>query len=259
MYSASGTPLSLNFKVNDTDAGARWPAVAVDSSGNFVVTWEDQRDVQYTSWNIYAQRYDSSGVPIGSNFKVNDDDTWRTQWVPDIAMHSSGSFVITWMDERIGFNIFAQRYNADGIPIDTNFQVNHGENEWHWQGYPAIAMDGSGRFVITWFDWNWDSKEEVYAQIYDSEGNSMGSNFRVGDTSYPEQRFPDVAMDPAGRFVITWLENHVYGGGYDVYAQRYYSDGTPAGSGFKVNDSFGHTANDGPAIAVDDSGNFVIA
>lgn len=47
------TPLSNNFVVND-DAGntdQTNPAIAIDTSGNFIVIWQDNRN---GDWNIYA-------------------------------------------------------------------------------------------------------------------------------------------------------------------------------------------------------------
>lgn len=85
-----------DFLVNDDTTGGcgQWvPTIARDPSGNFVITWEDYRN-GYA--DIYAQRYNSSGDTLGSNFKVNDDIGTASQAVPAIAMDSSGNLVITW-------------------------------------------------------------------------------------------------------------------------------------------------------------------
>ena len=254
-------PLGSNFKVND-DSGAawqRWPSVAMDGSGNFVITWVDQRNVHY---DIYAQRYDSSGAPVGPNFKVNDDIGSASQLFPDVVTDNSGNFTITWHDNRSGsyyFDIYAQRYDSSGAPIGFNFKVNDDTTPTD-QVYPAIAIDGFGNFVVTWRDTRHGSMYlHIYAQRYDSSGVPLGSNFKVSeDVGNVAQVQPDVAMDNSGNFIITWECNRNGWDNYDIYAQRYDSSGAPLGSNFRVNDDTGITEQKGSAVASDSSGNFVI-
>ena len=254
-YNFSGTPLGSNFKVND-DVGSvsqYLPAIAKDGSGNFVITWHDDRNFNY---NIYAQRYNFSGTPLGSNFKVNDDVGNATQHTPVIAMDGSGNFIITWWDYRNGnSDIYAQRYNSSGTPTGVNFTVNDDTGTTD-QGVPDIAMDGSGNFVITWYDTR-NGGADIYAQRYNSSGTLLGSNFKVNDDVGTAWQYdPAIAMDGSGNFVITWYDTR--NGNFDIYAQRYNSSGTPLGLNFKVNDDIGTAWQYDPAIAMDDSGRFVI-
>jgi hypothetical protein len=252
-FDSSGSPQDSNFRVDD-DLLSEWqyyPAIAMDGSGNFVITWCDGRDGTY---DIYAQRYDSSGIPLGANFRVNDDPTTRHQFFPAIAMNSSGDFVITWEDLRteIVYNdIYAQRYDSSGSPIDSNFKVN--DDAWGIKQYsPAIAIDGSGNFVITWDDER-NGNNDIYAQRYDSSGNPQGSNFKVNDDAgTASQSSPAIAMDDSGRFVITWTDDR--NGNDDIYAQRYDASGTPADSNYLVSDSlYSSFEQKTPAVAINDS------
>ncbi|MCK4224845.1 MAG: hypothetical protein KAX39_06670, partial [candidate division Zixibacteria bacterium] len=194
-----------DFLVNDDIAGdcdQRYSATARNPSGNFVITWEDFRN---GNWDIYAQRYDSSGTPLGSNFKVNDDAGTARQMNPAIAMDVLGNFVIVWEDERSGhYHIYAQRYDSSGSPIGSNFVVND-DTGLLWQWNPAIAMDYSGNFVICWTDERdiGNLHRDIYAQRYDSSGTPLGSNFEVNDdtgAAYVDE--PAIAMDPSGNFVV---------------------------------------------------------
>lgn len=91
--------------------------------GNFVITWTDSRS--NPNPDIYAQRYDSSGAAIGANFKVSDDTGTADQYIPALAMDDSADFVVRWIEERngIGIDIYAQRYNSSGNPLDGNYLV----------------------------------------------------------------------------------------------------------------------------------------
>ena len=251
-YNSSGTPLGSSFKVNDDirTASQGSPDIAIDGSGDFVITWHDERNGNY---DIYAQRYNSSGLPLGTNFKVNSDTGTVWQMNPAIAMDGSGNIVITWFDYRNGnYDIYAQRYNPSGTPLDSNFKVNAGGTAW----LPAIAMDGSGNFVITWYDYR-NGNEDIYAQRYNSLGTTLGSNFKVNDDlGTADQYNPAIAMDGLGSFVITWYDGR--NGSWDIYAQRYNSSGTQLDSNFKVNDDGTADEWSTPAIASDGSDNFVI-
>jgi hypothetical protein len=211
--------LGSNFKVSD-DAGTsyQWdPAIAMDSSGNFVITWRDERNGIY-NFDVYAQRYNSSRTPLGSNFKVNDDAGTTWQWEPAITMHSSGNFVITWEDYRDGSaDIYAQRYNSSGIPQGSNFKVSD-DTETSDQYYPVITIDASGKFLIAWQDYR-NGNPDIYAQRYNSSGNSDGSNYLVSnchDTASTAQIYPAIASNTSNIY-FTWMDDRR--GNWDIYAK----------------------------------------
>jgi hypothetical protein len=95
-----------DFRVNDDTTSLsdqNLPSIARDLAGNFVIAWRDQRSG--FSLDIYAQRYNSAGTPLGSNFKVNDDISLSIeQNCPSVAIDALGNFVITWHDFRNGSN-----------------------------------------------------------------------------------------------------------------------------------------------------------
>ena len=250
-YDSIGAPQGLNSRVND-DVGSTeqgYPSVATDGTGGFVVAWYDYRNGDP---DIYAQRYDPSGVPQGSNFRVNDDVGSARQLCPSVAMGDAGGFVVAWEDGRSGSNIYAQMYDSSGNPQGPNFKVNDDPGPaWNW--YPSIAMNGSGGFVVAWER----DANDIYAQRYDSLGSPQGPNFRVNDDpGSAQQRFASAAMAGTGGFAVAW---HDYrNGNYDVYAQRYDSLGNPQGSNFRVNDDMGSTGQLYPSAAMDESGALLV-
>lgn len=254
-FNVSGNPLGANFKVND-DAGTldqRYPAIGGDGGGNFVVTWVDNRDIIS---DIYAQRYHSAGIPQGSNFEVNDDDKTATQVTPAIAKDDSGKFVIVWEDHRYDLgDVYLQRYSGASIPSGSNLKVNN-DGGTTIQAQPVVAMNGSGNCVVTWNDLR-NNNYDIYAQIYDPSGNPGGANLKVNDDAGTfSQLSPASAMANSGNFVICWQDYR--NANYDVYAQMYQYNGSPLGSNFKANDDVGTAHQYNPAVAMDNSGNFVI-
>ncbi|MDD5528736.1 MAG: hypothetical protein PHX21_01745 [bacterium] len=254
-YNSNGTPQDTNFKVND-DAGTnnqQNSSIAMDYSGNFIISWQDNRN---GNADVYAQRYNSAGVPQGTNFKVNDDIGTSEHFGPAASTDSSGNFIITWLDGRSNSGIYAQRYNSNGIPQGTNFKVSDNVSKCD-QWIPSASMNDSGVFVVAWHDWR-NGNADIYAQRYASDGTPQDTNFRANDDiGTNEQSYPAVAMNDSNNFVITWRDER--NGYLDIYAQRYNPDGILQGTNFKVNDDTGKISHEGPVIAINNSGRFVIS
>ena len=254
-FNSSGAAQGGNTKVND-DAGTAdqdYPSIDMEGSGNFVIVWEDNRN---GNWDIYLQRFNSSGAAQGVNIKVNDDVGTSRQYSPSIAMDGSGNFVIVWQDYRSGnYDIYFQRYSSNGEAIGVNTKANDDAgtaSQWD----PSIAMDGSGNFVIVWVDYR-NGNSDIYYQRYNSSGVAEGVNTKADDDAgTAEQWDPSIAMDGSGNFVIVWQDYR--SGNYDIYFQRYSSNGEAIGVNTKANNDAGIAGQLDPSIAMDGSGNFVI-
>src|SRR3546814_18141385 len=74
-----------------------------------------------------------------------------SDWSSDVC--SSDLFVVVWLSnsqDQLGLELYARRYDASGVPLGGEFRVDT-------TGRPAysqfdVAMNGGGRFVITWID-----------------------------------------------------------------------------------------------------------
>ncbi|MEZ0372321.1 MAG: hypothetical protein ACAI44_24745 [Candidatus Sericytochromatia bacterium] len=227
-YDSAGIAQSATeFQVNVYTMGPQAESsVAMDSNGDFVVTWQGFYQ-DGSLYGIFGRRYDSMGA-AGSEFQVNTFAT-HLQYNPDVGMDSDGDFVVTWTSygqdgSRNG--IFGRRYDSAGTARDaTEFRVNTYTTSD--QLNPAVAMDGDGHFTITWQDRYQDgSNYGVYAQRYSSTGALRGSEFQVNAYTTSPQRFPVVALDSDGDFVITWESVGQDGSNYGVIAKRYDSAGT---------------------------------
>ncbi|HMQ06166.1 MAG TPA: hypothetical protein PKC30_02640 [Saprospiraceae bacterium] len=118
-----GVAVDTEFLVNTlTEGNQAQPKVAMQTNGQFVVTWESGDGSES---GVYARRFDPMGVAIdASEFLVN---TWTTdfQRIPVINVHDSGDFVIAWesfdQDMGGGFDngVYAQRFSnlCAGIEI----------------------------------------------------------------------------------------------------------------------------------------------
>jgi uncharacterized protein (DUF3084 family) len=257
-YDSSGTALGSEFRVNtNTEFDQGTPSIAMDADGDFVIAWESFD--RYRDYDIYAQRYDSSGTAQGGEFRVNTY-TASTQRFSSIAMDSGGDFVIAWTSygqDGSDQGVYAQRYDSSGTAQGSEFRVN--SYTIGHQNQSSIAMDSDGDFVIAWTSDEQDgSTWGVYAQRYDSSGVAQGSEFRVNTYTAGMQGSPSVAMASDGDFVIAWKGQGPYGPHRDVYAQRYDSSGTAQGSEFRVN-TYNRYEHFMPSVAMDSDDGFVVA
>src|ERR1700681_2169761 len=98
------------------------------------------------------ERRDAPSVsPAGTpNFLVNSV-TSGLQIFPAVAMDFRGDFVVAWQSygqDRSRHRTFAQRFAANGAPQGSELPVN--TTVTSFQGFPQIAMDATGDFVIVW-------------------------------------------------------------------------------------------------------------
>ncbi|MBI3898161.1 MAG: DUF4347 domain-containing protein [Gammaproteobacteria bacterium] len=256
-FNSVGVAQGAEFLVNTTTANNQaFPAVAMDASGNFVIVWESF--LQDGSGNgIYAQRYNSSGVAQGSEFRVNVT-TANDQQLPSIAMDASGNFIVVWESpDSGGTGVYARRYNAAGVAQGGEFRAN--TTTAGNQSSAKVAIDASGNFVIVWSSTGQDgSGDGIYAQRYNAAGVAQGSEFLVNTTTANNQQLPSVAMEAGGNFVVVWSSAGQDGSGMGIYAQRYDSAGVAQGAEFRINVT---TNNDqtSSAIAMLPSGGFIVA
>jgi hypothetical protein len=237
-YNAAGAPQGPEFRVNTTTANdQQYASVAMDGSGNYVITWSSQNQ-DGSGWGVYARRYNGGGVAQGGEFLVNQTTT-NDQLYSSMAMDGMGNFVVTWSSHQNGnWDVYARMFNKNGTAQGGEFPVNTttaGDQE-----YSYLAMDPkTSAFVITWSghqsgQWN------VYAQMYNPSGVRQGGEFLVNTVTTSDQEYSTAALDPnSGNLVITWSGHQT--GTWDVYGQRFSAAGAPLGGEFLVNTA---TAND---------------
>lgn len=253
-YGKDGTKVGGELRVDITNGiNQRAPSVAVDGSGNFVISWS-AFSPDTLSFEVYAKRYDSNGNVLKEEFLVNTPldpvpadsilgtGTFDNQRNSSIAMNAVGDFVVVWESQNQdtdGYGIYAKRFSADGQPIGNAFQVNTVSPNNQQNAAVAIATNGS--FVVVWESEVQDgSGWGIFAQRYGADGKPIGAEFQVNpaDGAANDQRKPSVAMDATtGDFVVTWTSDD--GGSTaknkEVYFRQFTASGTPKGGQIRAN------------------------
>ncbi|GAA5511071.1 DUF4347 domain-containing protein [Novipirellula caenicola] len=251
-FDASGSAITSEFRVNETITNdQQWASVASAFDGTFVVTWTSNQGA--TGDDIYYRRFAADGTALTGELVANTT-TSGTQKNSIIDMNSlTGEFVIAWQGngtqsgESDSAGIFAQRFDADGAAVDSEFRVN--SSTFGTQYDAAISVNTNGDFVIAW-----DDSSGVHFQRFDSSGSEQGSQETVSGSTYAGNAA--LAMHSDGSFVIVWRQSGTLTPN-DVYLQRYNSAGNTVGSTQTVATTSSFDQED-PSIAMDENGNFIV-
>jgi hypothetical protein len=177
-FDSAGTPLGPDFQVNTYTTGPqRLPSVASDALGNFVIAWQSgsySSGQDGSGGGIFAQQYDSAGLPIGGEFQVNTYTT-DNQNSPSVAADADGNFVVAWTSGYYGTTIVGQHFTAGAVPVGPEFQVNTYTTGSRRR--PRVAATPDGNFVIAW--------EGAYGQDGSNRG-VFGQRFRTTAFTAPD-------------------------------------------------------------------------
>lgn len=274
-YDENGVAKGAEFRVNTSTFGSQDPSITALNDGGFVVSWTGVTLEEDFSLGIYARRYDADWIAQGAEFHVNTV-TSDTQWKSSIAGLNNGGFVVTWTSlgqDGSDSGIYAQRYDADGVAIGSEFLVNTYTNAN--QMNPTIATLEDGSFLVSWVSEDQNNGDPVvifegdpgiYAKRYDTNGLVQGGEFLVSplftrhSTSIVNMLSPPaITVLKDGGFAVSWESFDNYDPTKtNIYAQRYDAGGMPLGSEFLVNT---YTTNDqsNPSITGMKDGGFVVS
>jgi hypothetical protein len=209
LFGRDGTPAGPDFQVNTSTANEqKAPAVARNASGAFVVVWESNHGT--SDFDIMAQRYNAAGARVGAELLVNSGYTTGTQGAPVVAMADNGDFVVVWTGAGgaggdPGISIQGRRFRASSGSFFDQFLVNDitpGD-----QDQPAVASDGSSRYLVAWREPATSNDIAIRFFTADSlapAGITADAPQQTANT-YPtgSQTSPAVAMGPEGA-VVAW-------------------------------------------------------
>ncbi|MGH8400182.1 MAG: hypothetical protein ACRESU_03690, partial [Gammaproteobacteria bacterium] len=95
-YHTDGSKNGTEFLVNTiTSDFQSFPTVGMDAAGDFVVAWVGANEAVTSSGQVYFQRFNASGAPMGSETLVNSS-VFTNEVEPRAAMDATGDFVLVW-------------------------------------------------------------------------------------------------------------------------------------------------------------------
>ena len=254
------------FQVNTETAGdQRDPQVAALSDGGFVTVWESYGQ-DGDSDGVFGQRFDAVGNALGTEFAVNTE-TEYAQVDPAVAGLTDGGFVVAWESEEQDYDvgngefydsIFAQRFDSYGATVDGEFLVStRPTSSYYDDRYAAVAGLEDGGFVVAWESYQYYGSYDVFARVFDDQGDPIDDEFQVNDASYTYQEDVAVSGLSDGGFVVVW-ESEYQDGSYDgVFGRRFDVFGDTVGDEFQVNSETDDDQSN-PDVTTLGDGSFVV-
>lgn len=242
-YSGSGVPVWTN-RYNPASSGwVALTALAVDQSGNVIVTGNSQGDFGTIKYSI-------DGVPLWTNRydgpAHGDDMGWA------VAVDGAGNVFVAGEsvtnDASTGVNYSDSatiKYSSGGLPLWTN----------RHDGFrPKLAVDGSGNVVVgdTVYGLAGGDYGDYTTVKYAGNGTPLWTNV-YGASASSTDRVESMALATNGNVVVT---GHTVESDFDWVTVAYSSAGLPLWT-----NRFNGPANgeDAPAgVAVDREGNLIV-
>ena len=249
----------INFHTSNTQYR---PDVSA-SPDKFVVAWEDA--IQCINCNhpppaIFVRVFDANtGNSLTGDLNVeNTQNLFDNR--PHVAMAADSNFAVIWsvesspsMDDADALIRF---YDNTFNPIGPEFSVNSNPN-----GIPVladVAALSNGNFVAIWVD-VYEKHHGIFGQIYDPQGNLVGSEFQVHTTPIEFYDSSSFSVDTKeGEFIVVWDNLHKDGDWGGIFAQRFDNGGNTIDTEFQVNGA-GVNHQESPAVSYLHNGDFVVA
>ncbi len=261
-FAADGSALTGDIAVNsDTSYIVSQAVVAVDQgSGRFVVAWTNS-GLDGSGNGVYLRVFNSAGTVVsGADARVNPVGALQ-QSQPAVAVTANGDAIITYTGDTSGSdatdNIYARTVNLRTMNWSAgSYLVNGNGSDAKDQNNSSVAVDGSGRAIVTWQSKGQDfgSSWGVYARFFDVAGKAtVGSEFIANTLTVSNQYNPTVSTNSAGQFVIAWTDDLLNEG---VFAQLFSSVGAKVGSASIVN-PVAATNQNNASVAMLASGGYV--
>jgi hypothetical protein len=183
------------------DKDSNDPELAVDGAGNVTVAWNQYGPVDTHVW---SNRF----VPgQGWQTPVQIDTTVATAGSPKLAASARGEVVALWRQDieeesgTVDYRVVSARFSpGQGWGPPTIVQLTPGfSNDF------AIATDAVGDAIAVW---DRDDATGSDARVWISR-SGRNTGWSTPTWIHPDgttARWPEVAIDPAGRAVAIWLE-----------------------------------------------------
>ncbi len=172
LVSREGALVGSELGVASANAGPQFLCdVAMDSTGRFVVAWEQSDPQAEGGVNLYARRFDSAGIPLGEPFRVPTESA-GAQYDCDLAMNREGDFVVAWKHD-LGTSLdledlYVRAFRADGSAYGPAVRVDEPRPpDLFWlTGHPSVSINDAGVFVVAWEGKPSSQVQQIFARKF---------------------------------------------------------------------------------------------
>ena len=247
------------------------PVASFTATGGYVA-WQDN-GIDGDGWGIAAVKLDQSLSPQGPRFRVNAIGLGN-QTSPQVASFPNGGAAFVWQGGiNTAYRIYARFLLPNGNFTSAN-DILVNANITASSITPAIAALPDGSVIVVWASYGVDDAANgdaqlagmlgVFAQRFNSVGDSIGGQFQVNRTVLYNQRNPAVAALADGNYVVAWVTESISGAGTGIVSINgvnvMYRKFTPAGAPL-IDETHGNdhlNAGANPEIGATSDGGFTL-
>ena len=148
-------------------------AIAVDGSGNILVTGQSMGSTNFLDYDYATIKYSNAGIPLWTNRYNGPGGSWDSATA--IATDTNGNVFVTGYSASNGANYdYATiKYSGMGVPLWTNRYDGPGNG---YDNAVAVAMNGSGDVFVTGYSTNNNTGYDYATIKYSSAGVPLWTN-----------------------------------------------------------------------------------
>ena len=148
----------------------------MNSAGDFVVAWASNGQ-DTSSYGVFARRFNSFGGALGRTSRSTPTSRARSRRQRSVSTPPGLRRRLAQLRPGRGTErVFARRFNSAGTALAGEFQVTH--VTLNSQRYPAVAMAGSGGFIVAWESLGQDGDGyAIFARRFNSSGAAQAAEF----------------------------------------------------------------------------------
>ncbi|MEA3311948.1 MAG: T9SS type A sorting domain-containing protein [candidate division WOR-3 bacterium] len=209
-FDRDGDPLGDAYKIaklTDTTTWVYHPCLAMDSAGNAILLWVDNKTTSDKNLsNIRFQRFAPDGSSVGFA-QTLVPQTWLAGPRPiGLGLANNGEFAVTWA-KVVGREIWVQRFNREGYPKNRAFLAHDdlsdtGDFSFN---YPQVALNDAGDLVVTWLEVGRYPRFQVFDAADESILPWEPMGYLVNEDSSSGCRVEPYWLDN-DRFVLFWID-----------------------------------------------------
>ena len=196
-----GTPSGNAFRISSHNTlAANFLKSAFDGE-KYLVIWQQGAPTQ--SSTIMGQFVSPEGGTIGSNFAIRPESLGAddAQIYPDILFDGE-NYLVVWDDNRSGSRrVYGWFLDTDGDPSGDDFPISKSATT---NQYLVQAAFNGTYYMAAWADRRDGSKNGVYGQIFNAQGEMMGENMGISALDNNEERsWPRIGSN-GNQFLVAW-------------------------------------------------------
>jgi hypothetical protein len=213
LYDGSGSPLGMNFQVNQETLPCSNPRVAVANDESFLIAWLYETEAKTY---IKFQPYSTEGTPVGDNMLIPVDTSVNQQIGFDLSVNPYfGFYVLAWINQNNSDReINAVIITAAGVPVPQDIVVTSDMANLGFEDV-SVDMDVDNSYVVAWSDMRSGARRSYLSFI--EEGTTVHPYQLISQTGSAREQEPAIAINGRTWFA-SWSDNRNAGQGYDIFA-----------------------------------------